>query len=144
MYISVVSLPPNIYLVPHLYCSIVGALFENPFGISLELCSMKHNVLIYSVVTERWMNLLNGEQLDSDSDEMNCLWPPTATAEKLNLSEAKSVMLDKIKDSTSSTRYYIIPDTIQANCLHGLQVQHTSPLCSSSSCPAIFYITSFQ
>lgn len=66
MYISVVSLPPNIYLVPHLYCSIVGALFENPFRISLELCSMKHNVLIYSVVTERWMNLLNGEQLDSD------------------------------------------------------------------------------
>ena len=27
---------------------------------------MKHNVLIYSVVTERWMNLLNGEQLDAD------------------------------------------------------------------------------
>ena len=70
---------------------------------------------------------------------MNCLWPPTA--EKLNLSEAKSVMLDKIKDSTSSTRYYIIPDT---NCLHKLEVQHTSPLCSSSLCLAIFYITSFQ
>ena len=66
VYFCCQSLPPNIYLVPHLYCSIVGALFENPFGISLELCSMKHNVLIYSVVTECWMNLLNGEQLDSD------------------------------------------------------------------------------